>query len=211
MGRTSSGKSTVEQSNRLDLRTLLKDGYIQKGKQINGVLSWSNGNSIKFESMYSDYEIYFRLIYTNTNHITGEDTDCDYKIELERLPSNLGKGEVLYFVCPESYKRARILFMAYGHHKYIHRDWYFERYGLRLYYNSQLIGKKLYHNTKYFDTLREIEDYEEIFYVKFRKLFYKGKPTKAYKRLLDLDDKRDYYDRMRSQYLIQSFVKFRLK
>jgi len=197
MGRSSSGKYTTSESNRLDLRVMLRNGQLQKGKHLKGTIEWTNGSSITFESKYTENEIYFRVAYTITSNRTGEATDYDYKIDLVTIPSNLGKGEILYLVCPESNRRARVLFMAYGHHKYIHRDLYLDNYGERLYYNSQSSSKGDYHNTMYFNYERKVKDLENRLFAKHRKLFYKGKPTKDHQKLTHLKLKMEIHNRKR--------------
>jgi len=197
MGRSSSRKYKTGESNRLDLRVLLQQGQIKKGFHLTGTIEWTNGSSIKYESKYTKEEVYFRVIYTITDYRTGKETDYDYRINFVKIPSNLGKGEILYFVCPESNKLARVLFMAYRHHKYIHRDWYLDNYGVRLYYNSQSVSKGDYHNTMYFNYERQVKDLESRLFAKHRKLFYKGKPTKDYQRLIHLKLKREFHNRKR--------------
>ena len=197
MSRSSNLKYKTGESNRLDLRVLLQQGQIKNGYFITGTIEWTNGSSISYESKYTKDEVYFRVIYTITDYRTGKETDYDYRINFVKIPSNLGKGEILYFVCPESNRLARVLFMAYGHHKYIHRDWYLDYYGVRLYYNSQSISKEDYHNTMYFNYQSKVKDLESILFVKYRKLFYKGQPTKDYKKLILLKLKRDFHNRKR--------------
>ena len=109
MGRASTGAWTTTECRKLDLRYMLKVGWIKKGCKISGQMSWTDESTASFESVYTEDEKYLRMIYTVTDR-QGTKTNYDYKIELVTVPSNLGKGDVLYFVCPESYKRARVLY-----------------------------------------------------------------------------------------------------
>jgi hypothetical protein len=118
MGRHSTGALEVKEVERIELSYLLKKGYICKGKRmVGGVLTWEvrgkSTGSIRINSCYKGEEVWVQLIYQVTDNRTGKQTDFDYKIELEALPSNLGRGEVLYFVCSESGKRCRVLYRAY--------------------------------------------------------------------------------------------------
>ena len=140
MGRSSTGAYTTQQSRKIDLRWMLKNGYLKENTHSSGQMNWTCGSTAGIEAINTKDKKYIRLNYTVTD-IHGVKTDYNYKIEIVTIPSNLGKGEVLYFVCPKSGKRAKVLYSAYGHHKYIHREWYLERYGLRLYYNSQISSK----------------------------------------------------------------------
>ncbi len=203
MGRFSTRISTTNGSRKLDLRWMLRNKYFQKNIKVSGSMEWQDGSSSGFESLITDDEKYLRMIYTITDR-KGIETHHDYKIQLVTVPSNLGKGEVLYFLCSESNKRARVLYMAYGHHKYIHRDWYLEHYGVRLYYNSQSSSKEDYHNTMYFNLKRQVETIEEqIIGVKHRKIQYKGKATKLFQRLHHLKMKMEYHNRKRITILSQ--------
>ena len=61
MGRNSTGAITTKEVIRIELSFLLKNGYIQKGRHISGVLSWSNDSNIGLESCYTNEELYLRL------------------------------------------------------------------------------------------------------------------------------------------------------
>ena len=203
MGRYSTGIRTTNGSRKLDLRWMLKNDYFQKGKKIRGSMSWQDDSSSGYESLISEDEKYLRMIYTITDR-KGIETKLDYKIQLVTVPSNLGKGEILYFVCPESNKRARVLYSTYGHHKYIHRDCYLELYGKRLYYNSQSSSKEDYHNTIYFNLKKKVEVLEEqIIGVKHRKIKYNGIATKQLQKLHHLKMKMELHNRKRLTMLSQ--------
>ena len=90
---------TTNSATRIELSYLLKNGYIQKDRIASAQLSWTDDSSIGFESCYTENDSYIRLKYTNTSYHDDEVTKHDYKIQLVTVPSNLGKGEVLYFVC----------------------------------------------------------------------------------------------------------------
>ncbi len=201
MGRNSTWAYTTDKCRKLDLGWLLKNKYIAKDKEVKGVLSWMDESDAGFESSLTTNEKYLRMQYTITKR-SGAKTHYDYKIELVTVPSNLGKGEILYFECPESGKRARILYSAYGHDKYIHRDWYLEKYSKRIYYNSQLCSKYDYHNTRYHALDRKINDLlDELFNTKHRKTHYRGEPTKDHQRLTQMGSKRLFHDNKRNDIL----------
>ncbi len=201
MGRPSTGAYTTSECRKLDLRLMLKGGEIVKGKNITGTINWTDESSAGFESRYTEDEKYFRIYYTITKR-NGEKFELDYKIQLVTVPSNLGKGEILFFICPESYKRARVLYMAYGNLKYTHRNWYYERYRLRLYYDVQQSSKRGYHNSRYFAYKKQVDTLEdELIFSKNRKSTYKGKVTKPFQKLYHLKNKMDYHDTKRCEIL----------
>ncbi|MCG2460385.1 hypothetical protein K8352_06470 [Flavobacteriaceae bacterium F89] len=203
MGKTSTGVMSTSQCRKLDLGFMLKNGWIKKGCAMKGQMSWTGENTAEIETVYTDIEKYVRMVYTITDR-QGAVTNYDYKIELVTVPSNLGKGEILYLLCPETSIRARILYSAYGYGKYVHRNWYLEQYGKRLYYNTQLCTKYEYHNTRYHTLDRKINDLiDKLFNSKHRKMHYKGKPTKDQQRLFLLESKRLHYDNKRNRVLIK--------
>ncbi|MBS7565306.1 hypothetical protein KHS38_12910 [Mucilaginibacter sp. Bleaf8] len=192
MGRSGTGAATTKGSHRIELTYLLKQGLIQKGKQINGSLSWeSRGEKTGEIRIDSDYRPgeggHLRLRYRLTTG--GQDYDYDYSIELVEQASNLGKGAVLYMVCPESGKRCRILYRAYSSHRWKARD----AYQNRIYYPIQLSSKMNRYNDRYW----ELEKQLEAEYSKRLNSGYKGKPTKRMIRRGELEDRQQLMDLLR--------------
>ncbi len=136
MGRNSTATTTAAVC-KLELKLLLRDKMLQKDCHYTGSLTWTNGSSCNFESKYHEEEKYVRLQYTLTELGSGKKLEYNYKIELITLPSNLGKGEVLYFVCPQTARPCRILYRAYDSHIYKSR----EAYTNRIYYPLQVSSK----------------------------------------------------------------------
>src|SRR5688572_3387470 len=120
MGRNATGVMTVYEAIRIEMGYLLSKSYIPKGCIISSQLFWSNQHGkqtakVDFRSIYlgrgpdTNYiELSYKLTYN------GEKHDLHYKIYLHEQPSNLGKGPVEYFICPQSGKKCRILYSAYG-------------------------------------------------------------------------------------------------
>jgi len=142
MGRNSTGVSTVKTVQRIELSKLIKQGYFKCFGNNYGShtqqMSWTDESSISIETVHNSIETYLRLYYTITSFRTGEKTEMDYKVFIEYKPSNLGKGNVLYFRCPVSGVRCRILYRAYG-------SLHFKAKGAfqnRLYYEAQRSSKR---------------------------------------------------------------------
>ena len=205
MSRSNTGKTTTGESRKLDLRLMLRGGWIKKNRKIHGQMSWTDGGEIRLETRYEDGEKHIRVVYTVTDR-EGKEDYYNYKILLDTVPSNLGKGEILYLVCPESGKRARVLYMTYGLHKFVHRDWYLERYGLRLYYETQIADKKYYHSTRFFRLEKQIKNLENHLFVKHRKTNYRGKPTKAFQKLQKLKELRDWHESIKDKIFIDTIL-----
>ena len=181
-GRGNRNAITVGEATKLELNYLLKNKCIQKGKKIMSNLSWSNGSAMSCESVYIENDIYVRLSYSVTNSSTNEIVNYDYKIYIETVKSNLGKGEVLYFVCPESLKYCRTLFMCYGYQRFKHRS----AYNQIIYYSIQTSSKAKLNTDRYFITDKKINK----LYDKRKSLNYKGKATKRHEHKIKLLNKR---------------------
>lgn len=201
MGRNSTGALTTTEISRIELSYLLKKGYIQKGKHITAPLSWTNGSWISIESKYTEEEHYLRLKYILTDSRDGKATELDYKITLYAKPSNLGKGEVLYFVCPRSGNLCRILYRAYGSLKWKCR----QAYSCRIYYPIQTSSKMSKYNDRYWEAERALEK----MYQERATSTYRGKPTRRALRIERLEETRYHMDLLRFSAL--SFPKSLLK
>ncbi|TKK65429.1 hypothetical protein FC093_20170 [Ilyomonas limi] len=152
MGRPSTGAWTVYESLRIDMPYLLKKGYIKKGSQLYFSLNWCDQRdnptgSITCISSYlnTPENMYLELIYTLKSRSDGTKTDYRYKVYLCEVDSNLGKGKVLYFLCPQSGKKCRILYKAYDSPIFKSR----ESYNNRLYYDCQQSSKLNKYNDNY--------------------------------------------------------------
>lgn len=186
---------TVSGSCKLDLKLMLRDKCIVRNRNTYGILEWTGGQNVVFDCIMTRERKYIRLQYTVT--IRREIKHLDYKIFFDEIESNLGKGSILYFICPESGRRSRILYQAYGESKFLNRKHYEEKYGLRIYYGCQKSSKIDYHNTRYFDLKREIDRLEYELNQKHRNSHYRGHMTNDQHRLLELRIKQGYHNRKR--------------
>ena len=158
----------------LNLDKLKKDGYLIPGQARSGSVTWScNGNksgSIGFMVDMTSASPYIELNYSYS------DNPRKYRVRLVSIPSNLGKGEVWFFLCPETSRRCRILYSVGG--------WFLHREAFRgVYYDSQTRSKK----TRTFDRIygplfRTDKLYKELRKPYF-KPYYNGLPTKRHVRI----------------------------
>lgn len=151
-------------------------GYINSDGPKQGTLSWSNRGGIcgKISIASGRYKEhpFIRLDYLHN------DKAVSYTVDMVSVPSNLGKGEIWYFVCPYTNKRCRILY-SIGE-KFLHREAY-----KGYLYESQKQSKRMRQLDKaYGHALGSERLYEQLFQ-KHRKKCYAGKPTKRYARLMD--------------------------
>lgn len=195
MGRNSTGAWTTGESLRIELSLLLKAGYLVRGEQTYRSLNWTcgdqpSGNINIFSSWPTDgTRPSIRLLYNTTDRRTGEQEKRDDTIYLEARPSNLGKGEVLYFICPSSGQRCRILYKAYGCSIWKSR----QSYQNRIYYPTQKCSKLDYFCTRYWELDKQIKALRTP---KRQSKTYRGKPTKRAVRLGLMSSEQDLFDRL---------------
>jgi len=188
-GRGNSTAITINSIMRLSINDLVKTKAIVKNKEISCLMKWTNGSEIKINSIYNDTDIYLQLLYTITNKETNEVRQFNYKVFIQKVKSNLGKGFNLYFICPESALRCKVLYLCYGSERFKCR----KAYNQRIYYSSQTYSKEYRLNGLFFkleNTINELSNKRET-------TTYKGKPTKRNLRLLRLKQKQVEVDKLR--------------
>ncbi len=197
MGRNKTGIYEVMECKKINLSYLIKKRLLVKGQVTESKMTWSargeTTGQIEIECGYLPDDKYLRLRYTITDRYDRKEKDYDYRIELVGLPSNLGKGEVLYMMCPSGYDvMCRILYMAYDAKKWYSRKFY-EIRGAPLYYPSQARCKEdyMFHRRhKYEDQLNKIWGKKNFHHI------HKGKKTKALIKLERLEANYEYWSRV---------------
>lgn len=165
----------IENCKTVSITKLKAWGYLKHGTK-SGVISWSiqgeTTSSINIKCNILEHKKYITLSYTQN----GE--SITYDVQIISIPSNLGKGEVLYFICPITKKRCRKL---YHYNKYfLHRE------NIKyLNYEKQNVSKKTRNFHAIFDRIYLRDEILEAQYKKHFKTHYNGKPTKRYQKLLD--------------------------
>ncbi|MDD2262917.1 MAG: hypothetical protein PHW20_11725 [Clostridia bacterium] len=151
-------------------------GYLNPGQIKSGTLNWSrNGyptGSISIQVNTHSKQPYIELDYK----YRGEPRN--YKVYLTSTPSNLNKGEIWYFICPQTKKRCRKLYSIGGY--FLHR----EAFNGCL-YETQTRSKKYRQMDKTLGAYFKSDSlYSELYKKNFKKT-YAGKPTKRYLRILE--------------------------
>lgn len=105
------------------------------------------------------------------------DEPRDLIIPIEFVPSNLGMGEIAYFICPKTLKRCRKLHCIHG--------WFYHRSAFNgCYYDSQIVSKRFRRYTTALNNYRDFSELHKQQHKKYRKTHYRGKPTKGEIQLL---------------------------
>lgn len=151
-------------------------GYFQPGQIKSGKINWSrNGNqigSISIQVNTRNELPYIELDYTYRHEARS------YKVYLISKPTNLNKGKIWYFICPQTKKLCRILYSIGGY--FLHRE-AFEG----CMYETQIQSKKNRQLDKTFGAYFKTDNlYSELYKKNFKKM-YAGKPTKKYLRIME--------------------------
>jgi len=163
----------------LNISKINKWGYLKHGTQSNNTVIWSTTKWGGFKEEIGRISISVNMKemhpYIELNYKYG-DEPRKYKVMLESMPSNLGKGKMWYFLCPSTNKRCRKLYSISGY--FLHREAF-----NGCMYESQTQTKKWREMERVYGASFDIEKlYRELSKKHFKK-FYKGKPTKRYVKL----------------------------
>lgn len=198
MGRSSTGAIHHFTALKLSM-TYILNCTSKNSEVLNRVVSWNvNGEpsgKISYDVSLKEENRYLRLKYIHTDW-HGEKHNIDYIIRIIGVPSNLGKGENLYFVCPISHKLCKILYSCYWSKYFMSRG----AYNHRIYYTSQIFSKKDRVNNRYFELDKTLEGLNE----KQIKSHYKGEETKLQKRINRLEVLKENFDNRRYENFIRS-------
>ena len=158
----------------LKISVLKRDQFLVPGTIRSGTLSWShNGNktaSIGITVNMASAPPYVELDYKYRN------IPRNYQVRLISVPSNLGNGEIWYFLCPNTGKRCRILYCIGGY--FLHREAF-----RGAYYDSQIRSKKMRYYDKMFGALYQTDKLYDELHKPYFKPYYNGQPTKRHIRI----------------------------
>lgn len=158
---------------RISLTTLISGGFIKEDQNIYCNYSWRRDGEV-----LGDIGLYIYMP-PGGEHIqlkyNSNKEPIEYTVRLVSVPSNLGRGKVWYFLCPHTLKRCRYLHAVDKY--FLHREVTQGMYEIQTYsHRGRLYNKALRGGSDDF--------YEEINRPYFKK-YYRGKPTRRYKRLLN--------------------------
>lgn len=153
---------------------LKKHGYFKPNETKTGAITWSRHGSkyasISIKADTTGITHFIELDYKNNG------VPINYRICIEYVPSNLGIGNVPYFICPNTNKLCRKLYKIGDY--FLHRTAF--KYCL---YEQQTYSKNTRFYIKNFGCDFEVERYYEQIYSKHFRTHYNGKETKRYKKL----------------------------
>lgn len=170
-------------SSKLFTKVSINDSYVL----VEGEIIWQDWCKAKFTWEKGKNKSLIVLTYL----YIGQDSEClsiSQEIDIHYQPSNLGKGEIFFFVCPFTKKRCRTLILTGNSKHFRHRSGY-----KNLYYKSQIRSKRQRVLYRYHDLKDQITELESV---KFKRK-YKGKSTRKFRRLANLRLLERKYNRAR--------------
>ena len=167
--------TVLDRVDQISITKLREWGYLDSGIIKSGTITWSiHGTVTDRISIASNMT---GVPYIELDYKCGG-KPYNYRVWIESVPSNLGKGEVLYFRCPHTHKLCRKLYFVGG--EFLHRDAF-----IGSVYDIQTESRREREFTKFCNTYwRTDKIYEQLRKKHFKKQ-YAGKPTKKYTRLMD--------------------------
>jgi len=174
-------RTVAENTNNLSVFFLKKYGYLSKwGNRRCGGIKWTRGDdeeSMGIEAKTEKSGGYVELIYTHTDIQSGVKTDMRHKVLLTTTPCYFG-GRRYWFLCPKCERRVAVI---YGIGKC------FEcRSCANVAYRSQFEGGDIRVGSKNRSKVEEA-------YKRVGREYYAGKPTRKYKRYVQLSEKKSAF------------------
>jgi len=103
---------------RINISKLKEWNYLNPDQFKSGTITWSI-NGEKTASISITVNTYSKQPYIELDY-KRNDKPRKYKVSLVSIPSNLGKGKIWYFLCPQTFKRCRKLYSISGY--FLHRE-----------------------------------------------------------------------------------------
>jgi hypothetical protein len=157
----------------LSIKMLKSRGLLQKERTIEGEITWNNSitkelsASVGFEIETNTEKPYIRLNYSI------EKKNFNYPVYLVKIPSNLGKGCIWYFICPDTGNRCLKL--------YLNDEYFISRVAVRKeggVYSSELVPKSARYGNLDFKRTRKLMRQVLETQKSYAKSHYRGRKTK---------------------------------
>lgn len=159
---------TTEEIPQLSINRLIKGHYIQAGRISGGHFQGSeNDPALYLDSDCTTSEKIVRIQY----EVMNGSVKMDYEIKICSIPFNRGKSINLYWICPVSKLKAKILYLCPKTNLYIHRTAFPER----IYYPNQLISLKYRVQERFDKNEKKLLEH----FVRVKKKTYQGKNTRV--------------------------------
>jgi len=158
----------------ISISNLLHWGYLKKDTYKSGIIKWScRGEPTGSVSVIVNNQSacpYLELDYR------CNDKPIKYQVRVVTTSSNLGKGDYWFFICPQTGKRCRKLYLVDGY--FFHRSAF-----SGCFYEKQTYSASKRQMDRAFALLFGADKLYEQIHSKHFKEHYKGEPTKRYKKI----------------------------
>jgi len=175
MPKNSTFPTLFDECKTINISKLKEWGYLHEWQYNSFTITWSrNGEqigAIDCKICNNNESNYIELNYK------ASEKPINYKVQLVTVPSNLGRGVVWYFLCPNTGKRCRKLYLVGG--VFLHREAF-----RGCMYDKQTQSHKNRVTTRLMGKVFGSDKASEILHSKYFKVYYAGKPTKRYLRIL---------------------------
>ena len=184
MPRYSTYPTLYDEAMQLNISKLKQWGCLNETHHARHTLTWS---STSWHGTYERGSISMTVNMITARPYIELDYNCNeepykYRVMLVSIPSNLGKGNIWYFRCPQTNKRCRKLYLVGGY--FLHRAAF-----KGCMYESQIQSKKYRELDRTFGVYFKADNLYNQLYQKHFKKTYAGKPTKKYLRIMEQIDK----------------------
>lgn len=177
MPRCSTIPTLYDECKTISITFLRKHGYLEPAQYLSGQIYWSR-NGQKIGSIGFNVNTIIKPAYFELDYRINE-KPINYKINLVSIPSNIGKGAIWYFICPQTNKHCRKLYLI--GERFLHREAF-----QGCMYEKQTYSHKNRDLYKIYEQAFGDETAYEQIYKKHIKKRYNGKPTKRYLKLMQL-------------------------
>jgi hypothetical protein len=175
MPRHSNFPTLYDECRTIKISDLKKWGYIMPGQTTSGNYCWFQGETktawISFTVNMFSVNSHIELDYKCNG------TPINYSLQIVSIPSNIGRGNLLYFLCPVTGKRCRKLYSVGL--RFLHRKAF-----SGCFYEKQTYSKRNRGLNKAFEMFFGIDNSYEQIYSKYFKKEYNGKVTKRYRKIM---------------------------
>lgn len=157
--------------------------YLRNNLNHKGVLYWTNKGEIVMNISYTiDMEdLFIQLDYQSKKQ------EYSYRIKIVSVPSNIGKAKVWYFICPATGIRCRKL--------HFYNNYFVHRNAINGLYDQQTESKKMRTFGNLCRAIHRSDDIRKLTQKKGYTPFYKGKPTKAFKKICKVNRQAAKYNK----------------
>lgn len=157
----------------ISISDLNKWEYLIQGNYKNSTVQWSrDGTPTASINVRVDY---MSELPAMALHYSYDGESIHYTVHFTSVPSNLGRGSTLYFVCPFTGLRCRKLYLAAG--RFAHRTY---RHG---YYESQILSSRDRMLVQIHKQIQKQEDAYNTIYAKGFTKLYNGTTTRRFRQL----------------------------